>query len=104
MGKVLAWMQPFVFQVYIIHLHPFVWNGIILSGFTHFAKKAWYTLPLWVGGAALMIFLVCMSVDIFRHYLFKYTGVYRCIEWVSNKLNFLYGKSKLKLKMDKYFE
>lgn len=104
MGKVLALLQPFVFQIYIIHLHPVIWKGVILDRFVSFAKKPWYTLPLWVGGAAAGIFLFCLAIDVLRHWLFKLGRVYWLIETAANKGNGLYLKSKLKKKVDRYFE
>ena len=102
-GKVLAWMQPFVFQVYIIHLHPVIWKGVILHRFTEYAKASWYILPLLVLGMALCIFVCCFLVDVVRHYLFKLLGIDRLINFTADKSKAIYNRSKCKDMLDSFF-
>ena len=100
LGKAIAKIQPFVFQVYIIHLHYYVWKGIITGSFAHFAKKKWYMLPLWVEGTAVLIFAACILIDVCRHWLFKLLHIEKIIDAVSFGICRWYEKSKLKKKID----
>ena len=102
-GRILAWMQPFVFQVYIIHLHLVIWKGVILLRFTKFTEEPWYNLAFLVLGTALYIFVCCFFVDVARHYLFKLLRIDCFINFVADKSKAIYNRSKCKKILDNYF-
>ena len=104
MAKFLSKLQPHLFWVYIIHLHSYIWLGVILYRFSHFAKKPWYTLPLWVEGTALGIFAGCILLDVCRHFLFKLLHIDGIINRLFDGANRLYQKSKLKKAVDRFCE
>lgn len=63
------------FSVFLIHTHPLVFSHYFLGAFSFLASKPWYILPVGTIFCSLCIYFLCSIIDIFRHYLFKYTIV-----------------------------
>ena len=70
-AKLIAFLAPFSFGVYLIHVHKQIWRHLMKNGFTYFAELHWAVLPLAVIGSAVAIFIVCALVDFLRDKLFK---------------------------------
>lgn len=69
--KVISFLAPLSFSVYLIHLHPFVRNKILLDAFTGLTKySALLMIPI-VIILTVLIYVVCSLIDLFRHHLFK---------------------------------
>lgn len=83
--RLIGFMAPGVFSVYIIHVHPLVfWNKSIIGLF-----RAWDNLKLFtvlgaVIGTALVVFLVCITLDALRQRLFRLLRIDRAAERLSD--------------------
>lgn len=73
--KIIAFLSPLAFSVYIIHLQSFIKTTFITD------KSIWIKdLPLYaivpvVIGCAFIIYIVCSLIDVGRLYLFKWLKV-----------------------------
>ena len=70
-ARIVGFLSPLAFSVYLIHVQPFVYD-ITITG--HFIKIGHLPLPLMVlsiVGIAIAIYLVCSAIDLIRHCLFK---------------------------------
>ncbi len=84
--KVLKFISPLLFQVYIIHTHFVLWKGFIAGRFAHFANLNPALMVFAVFGAAIGIFIVCLAIDFLRLQLFKVLRVNSLVDKVANKL------------------
>ena len=69
--KVIALFSPLAFGVYLIHVHPVVWENLMKERFAFLAAY-----PIWkmFGGVVLAvsaIYLICMAMDALRLFLFR---------------------------------
>lgn len=66
--KVLA---PCTFGVYLIHMHPFVREHLLIGCFASYAQAPWYAALGIVLGGGLAIFAACLLIDYLRRQLFR---------------------------------
>lgn len=99
LSKICGYISPLVFSVYLIHDHPLIRAAFMAESFTGVAQ---YTLPLvfiLVIAIALGIFLVCLLLDLLRHYLFKLLKITsllnHCGDWLTEKISALLMREKL---------
>ena len=89
-GKLIRFISPGVYSVYIIHVHPLVfWNEGIIGLF-----RSWDHLGIGaVFGALILtsaaVFAVCILLDFLRQHLFRAIGINRIAERWSDKLETL---------------
>lgn len=89
-GKLIRFISPGVYSVYIIHVHPLVfWNEGIIGLF-----RSWDHLGIGaVFGALILtsvaVFAVCILLDFLRQQLFRTIGINRIAERWSDKLETL---------------
>lgn len=69
--KVIGFLSPMAFGVYLIHTHPLVFFGIIKDRFAEYAALRWILEILAVLGTAAVIYIVCSLIDFIRLQLFK---------------------------------
>lgn len=69
--RVTGILSPMSFGVYLIHVHPLVFFGIIKDRFTQYAAFPWILEILAVLGTAAAIYLICSLIDFVRLKLFK---------------------------------
>ncbi len=67
----IRFLAPLAFSVYIIHMHPMIYDTFINGKFAGYASHPWWLMLLEVFGTAAAIFLICAAIDLVRHYLFK---------------------------------
>ncbi len=93
-------LQPFVFQIYIIHLHNTMWTTVFKNGFAHYAEKSPLLLVLYTLGTALAIFVGCLLIDVLRHWLFRLLRIKPLIDAVADKLTAGFHRSTIKKRLD----
>ncbi len=75
LSKYGQWMVNFLaptcFGVYIIHLHPQIWNRFIVGKFTGFAADSVGVMVLKIIGTTFLIYLAVSLLDFLRHLLFR---------------------------------
>lgn len=85
-AKLIKFVTPGVFSVYLIHVHPLVFWKVIVDGL-----KAWASWPLlqiigMIFGVAAAVFAACVVLDYIRRKLFAILRIDSATEWVSNKI------------------
>ena len=86
LAKVSAIFAPVSFGVYLIHLHPFVYDYVMLDVFVSLAKlPAWTMIPLSIG-LTVGIFLLCSVIDYVRLGLFRLLRIKQLLVKLENKL------------------
>ncbi len=96
-------IQPFIFQVYIIHLHYLIWDGFIKDKFSGYALQPCVLLVVYVIGTALGVFLTCVLIDIIRSLLFKLLRINKILNILSDKICEIYSNSKLRKNLTVWF-
>ena len=99
--KLIGFISPLAFSVYIIHVQPFVFTYIFSKKFECLALKNPVLVVLEVLGFAIIIFTVCWTIDVIRYFIFKILRI--------NKIpKLLYSKNTHNMtrvfKTDKNFE
>lgn len=85
--KVVSWLAPLAFSVYLIHTHPLVWEYVMKEQFSEYV-----TLPITGMLAAILltvvgIYVVCSCIDAIRVQLFKSFGVKKRCEAIEMKIS-----------------
>ena len=83
--KMIAFVAPMAFSVYIIHANPLVWKNFVKGRFEIFGQLPAPVLLLAVLGASLAIFGVCCICDIVRIYIFKKLKLKQKLEGLEKK-------------------
>lgn len=94
-SKFIHLLAPASLGVYLIHVHPLVFDFIIKDAFVSFVQKPTMGMILYVLITTLSIYVVCTVIELLRIKLFELTKVSKCCEMIDNKVNDLYS-SKIK--------
>ena len=78
--RALAQMAPYTFAVYLIHdnhhIRDFIWSGVVDPA--EYWQSPWWIVLLVV--MPVVIFLICISIDVIRTWLFKISGYDTTVE------------------------
>ncbi len=103
-ASVMSKLQPFVFQIYIIHLHDMMWRTVFKSGFSRYAELS----PLWLAlctlGTAAAIFIGCLLIDVLRHLLFTLLRIKPILNTVADTLSAKWKASSCRRRLIALFE
>ena len=69
--KPIAFLAPMAFSVYLIHVHPLMWQHVMWGRFAAFGSCGTVKLALFVLAPALGIYLGCSAVDCVRSWIFR---------------------------------
>ena len=69
--KVIKVFSPMAFAVYLIHVHPLVFSYIMKDRFAEYAEFPWILEVLAVFETAVLINLMCYTIDFIRLKLFE---------------------------------
>lgn len=83
--KVIAVCSPLSFSVYLIHVHPLVWDNVMEARFADYAGYAPFKLVLAVLGTAIAIYVVCSLADVLREKLFRMLGAKKKLSELEKK-------------------
>lgn len=87
--KATKFLAPMTLGVYLIHVHPAVWNYVLAGRFASLAAQNPAVMVLGVIGSALAIFAVCAAVDWLRGLLFRLLGINKLADIIGDKLTAL---------------
>ena len=90
--KLTKFIAPMTLGVYLIHVHPAVWNFVLPGLFAPLAAMNPAVMLLGVVASALAIFVVCAAVDWVRGQLFRLLGINKLAEIIGDKLTALAEK------------
>lgn len=86
---VTKFVAPMAFGVYLIHVHPSIWNHVLAGRFAALAAKPAAVMVLGVIGAAFGVFIICAAVDRVRGLLFRLLRINALAEFLGEKLTAL---------------
>lgn len=69
--KIVAFLSPCAFSVYLIHTNKLVWNNLIDGLFEGYASLRTVLYVPAILGSALAIFAVCITIDLGREWIFR---------------------------------
>lgn len=96
--KFIRYWSSATFGVYIIHMHPWIKNYILLNNFTFINNASAWLIPIELVGCGLLITVICLVLDKGREYLFKMLKIDGIEKKINNVLNVginLLGKIKI---------
>lgn len=71
----IAFAAPLTFSVYLIHVHPLIWDKYMSKAFAAFASASAPVMVLKIFAAAAGIFVVCILIDYFRQVIFNLLNI-----------------------------
>ena len=90
--KIVNLLAPTALGVYLIHVHPCIYNGILAESFAFLIDWPVVLMVLAVAAAMIGIFLVCAVVEWARMGLFRVLRVKAFAQFVDRKTNALLRK------------
>jgi hypothetical protein len=85
--KVIHCFSPAAFGVYLIHVHPVIWQHFLSGAFSRIGSSPCGLLMLQVLLAAFCVFLSCLLLEKCRLTLFRFLKVDRLIESIADLLH-----------------
>lgn len=92
--KVIGFLSPMAFGVYLIHTHPLVFFDIFKGRFAEYAALPWILEILAVLGTAAAIYLICCLIDFIRLQLFKLLHIRQNLDSVEERIRMKVSKMK----------
>ena len=89
-SKIIGIFSPAALGVYLIHVHPYVFNNILSGSCAELANKPLVIMLVGVFLVTLGVFVACSIVDLLRIQLFKLIKVKVWSEKIENKLSSMY--------------
>ena len=84
--RIIKFLSPAAFGVYIIHEHGIVKTSFIVDKFIWICEFNWLIIPIIALGCAMGIFVVCISIEKIRLTLFKCLRINQIAESVCYKV------------------
>ena len=88
--KITCFLSPVTFGVYLIHVHPLIFNFVFKDAFSFLVYKPLPVMILGVLLAVAVIFVLCTVIELMRIQLFKLMRISKLSEYISQKLNNVY--------------
>lgn len=85
-AKIISFVAPLTFGVYLIHETPWVQEYIMTGRFADYASKEPGYMVLYVAFTALVIFTVCMAIELVRRLLFKLLRIKKILQFLESKI------------------
>lgn len=86
-GRIVRFIAPSAFSVYLIHEHSMVRSGLISGQFSTLAADAPLVMIGKVLLCAVLIYMVCILLDLARRMLFRLLHVRQGIDWAADRLH-----------------
>lgn len=87
-GKYIKGVSKLAFGVYLIHVHPLVWQHIMQGRFASFATMPVWKMVLGIISVATIVFVLCLCIDAIRSKIFDVLNIRKKI----NKLGEIVSK------------
>lgn len=84
--KIIGVLAPLSFSVYLLHVHPLVWNYIVKDRFTQYAEFRPLKLVLGVLVTAGGIYMICLLADIGRCLVFQLLKVRETVDKIEQRV------------------
>lgn len=84
--KLISIVSPLTLGVYLIHSHPMIYDEILYDAFSDFSSYSLMNIILLVFLTALIIFLICITIERIRIIIFKLLRMDKLNSFVVNKI------------------
>lgn len=84
--RVVAFLTPMTFSVYLIHDHPLIRARFFQTSMHFLGRLNTPLMLLSAVGIALCIYLVCTGVDLIRYYLFRLLKIRKRLDALENRI------------------
>ena len=84
-GKLIKWITPCVFSVYIIHVHPLIFWDVMPNLFVSWAKYNPFIVTAMLALLAMLVFIICILLDKGRALLFKVLRVSKLTDFFASR-------------------
>lgn len=84
--RIISIAAPLAFSVYLIHVHPIIWDNIINNGFIHFIGFSPIKFVISVLGITFVIYIICSLIDKCRVFLFQLFRMKEFCIWLESVL------------------
>ncbi len=91
-SKLIFFISPVSLGVYLIHVHPLVFDFIMKDAFALLTHKSVLIMLLGILAATVLIFVVCAVIELIRIQLFKLVRINKLCEFADKKVNTIYLK------------
>lgn len=95
--KIIAFVSPLTFGVYIIHTGTYVWKCILEGAFSSYSELSAPVMLSAVVGTTLLIFVICAAIEYIRSLIFKLLKISKHMQNLENKV-----RMKIDMKMAKH--
>ena len=86
LNKIITFLSPLSFSVYIIHTNKLVWEYVIKDAFAFMALQEFWVILIEIILASIVIFTICIVIDSIRHYVFRTINLKSKVEKIEFKL------------------
>ena len=90
--KIIAFLSPLAFSVYLIHVQHLVFEKILKDRFLWVADRPLYQMLPLVLAIALAIYIICSAIDFVRLELFKAVKLKTLLQNAENRIKENFGK------------
>lgn len=90
--KVIKFLSPLTFGIYLIHANPLIYTYIFNNMFIKFINYPFYSIIVYIAIFTSIIFLVCVLIDKIRMYIFKIINVDKISIKIMTKASDLFEK------------
>lgn len=84
--KLIKVLSPLAFSVYLIHVHPLVWDNFMFERFVKYADLPWYLEVIAVLGTGLAIYIAGSAIDMVREKMFKVLKIKKHLVQIESKV------------------
>lgn len=86
-SRVVAFLTPMTFSVYLIHDHPLIRARFFQTSLKILGRLSTPLMLLSAVGIALCVYLVCSGIDLIRHTLFRLLRIRKGLEALENRIS-----------------
>ena len=81
--RLIRYLAPLCFGVYLIHLHPFVWNNVIADRFSFVGNYNTFAMVILVILCSILVFSICAFIDYIRLLLSRVLHISTACKYIS---------------------
>lgn len=95
--KFISVLSPAAFGVYLIHVQKVVWQRFIAGAFSILSEVSAQEMVIGVLGCAVVIFSVCICLELVRIRIFRLLHIESLIQKIGNGLEQIIGKISMRI-------
>lgn len=85
--RIVAFLTPAVFAVYLIQVHPDIWVAGFVDGLTYLAGVSVGRMLAALTATVAVIYLVCTGIELIRIRLFRLLHIPQACDWIASRVD-----------------